>query len=66
MDHRPDYVMSDDARSQYLAYHEGRTGFARGSHRSKPWLARVSDEVENRAARYRAQLATCRAGRGLL
>ncbi|MAU52493.1 MAG: lytic transglycosylase [Roseovarius sp.] len=59
-------IAPDDARSQYLAYHEGRTGFARGSHRSKPWLARVSDEVENRAARYRAQLATCRAGRGLL
>jgi len=54
-----------DARSQYLAYHEGRTGFARGNHSAKPWLMRVADEVEGRAQRYRAQIAACPAGRGL-
>ncbi|MBC7164886.1 MAG: lytic transglycosylase [Roseovarius sp.] len=59
-------IARDDARSQYLAYHEGRTGFARGSHAAKPWLMRVADEVDARAARYRAQLGTCRAGRGLV
>jgi hypothetical protein len=55
-----------DARNQYLAYHEGRTGFARGNHDTKPWLLRVSAEVDARAERYRAQLASCRAGRGLV
>ncbi|MGI3210478.1 lytic transglycosylase [Roseovarius tibetensis] len=55
-----------DARNQYLAYHEGRTGFSRGNHNSKPWLLRVSDNVAGRAARYRAQLGSCRAGRGLV
>jgi hypothetical protein len=55
-----------DARNQYLAYHEGRTGFARGNHDTKPWLLRVSAEVGARAERYRAQLASCRAGRGLV
>lgn len=48
-----------DARSQYLAYHEGRTGFARGSHRSKSWLLRVSNEVASRADTYQAQLIGC-------
>lgn len=55
-----------DARSQYLAYHEGRTGFVRGNHNSKPWLLRVSAEVDARAQRYLAQMSSCRAGRGLV
>ncbi|MEO0761502.1 MAG: NAD kinase, partial [Pseudomonadota bacterium] len=38
-----------DARNQYLAYHEGRTGYARGSYRGKPWLVRVAGEVERTA-----------------
>ena len=28
-------ISQSDASNQYLAYHEGRTGFARGSYRSK-------------------------------
>ncbi len=55
-----------DARNQYLAYHEGRNGYARGSYNAKPWLLRVSDSVSQRADRYRAQLGTCREGRGLV
>ncbi|MEQ8901931.1 MAG: lytic transglycosylase [Roseovarius sp.] len=55
-----------DARNQYLAYHEGRTGFSRGSYNGKPWLLRVSGEVGERATRYRAQLGTCSQGRGLV
>lgn len=50
----------DDARNQYLAYHEGRTGFARGSYNDKPWLIEVAGRVAARAERYRAQLAQCR------
>ena len=48
-----------DTRSQYLAYHEGRTGFSRGSYNSKPWLLRIAGEVDNRSHRYNAQLAQC-------
>lgn len=48
-----------DARNQYLAYHEGRAGYARGSYRAKSWLVRVSDEVAARASIYQTQLASC-------
>lgn len=53
-------VPLDDARNQYLAYHEGQTGFLRGSYNGKPWLLRVADRVEERSAVYRQQLAYCR------
>lgn len=49
----------NDTRNQYLAYHEGRTGFARGSHNRKSWLLRIAGELEGRAAMYRAQLIAC-------
>ncbi|WP_145107542.1 lytic transglycosylase [Cereibacter sediminicola] len=49
-----------DATNQYLAYHEGRTGYARGSQNGKPWLIAVSKRVGEREQRYRAQLASCR------
>ncbi|MGR3622043.1 transglycosylase SLT domain-containing protein [Pseudophaeobacter sp.] len=52
-----------DARNQYLAYHDGHTGFARGTYRSKPWLLRVASKVEARSQMYQAQLATCRRAR---
>lgn len=48
-----------DATSQYLAYHEGQTGYMRGSHQSKPWLMRVAAEVGQRAEMYQFQLASC-------
>ncbi|SIR06886.1 hypothetical protein SAMN05421641_12327 [Paracoccus thiocyanatus] len=49
-----------DAGAQYLAYHEGRSGFTRGSHRGKPWLMTVAGNVQARAEVYRGQLASCR------
>ena len=51
------------ARNQYLAYHEGHTGYARGSYNRKSWLLRVSNSVANRAAMYERQLQGCRAAR---
>lgn len=48
-----------DTRNQYLAYHEGRTGYRRGSYRNKQWLLRVSNEVAARAIQYDAQLRSC-------
>ncbi len=49
----------EDARNQYLAYHEGRGGYSRGTYRSKSWLMRVSDEVAQRAIVYDVQLSRC-------
>ena len=53
-------IALSDARNQYLAYHEGHTGYARGSYRSKSWLVRVADQVAARADTYRSQLTRCR------
>ncbi len=53
-------VSLSDARNQYLAYHEGQTGYLRGSYNRKPWLLRVADRVEERAAMYQRQLRSCR------
>lgn len=48
-----------DTRNQYLAYHDGRTGFLRGTWRSKSWLVRIANEVEARAVMYDQQLRSC-------
>lgn len=53
-------ISTGDAGSQYLAYHEGRSGFARGSHNGKPWLLNVANKVSARSELYRMQLASCR------
>jgi len=50
----------NDTRNQYLAYHEGNTGFARASYRRKPWLMRIADELSERANMYHQQLIACR------
>lgn len=55
-------ISKRDAASQYLAYHEGRSGFARGSHRSKAWLMGVAANVSQRSEMYRQQLTACRRG----
>ena len=52
-------VSKFDTRNQYLAYHEGRTGFARGSYNRKAWLVRIAGEVAARGEVYRAQLTRC-------
>jgi hypothetical protein len=49
-----------DTRNQYLAYHEGRGGYARGSYNAKPWLLRVADKTADRASMYQQQLRRCR------
>ncbi len=53
-------IPKGDAGNQYLAYHEGRNGFAAGSHEAKAWLVTIADEVGARALMYDAQLQTCR------
>lgn len=50
-----------DAYSQYLAYHEGQTGYRRGDYRSMAWLRDVARRVAARANRYERQFNGCRA-----
>jgi hypothetical protein len=52
-------VPVNDVRNQYLAYHEGRAGYNRGTHNRKAWLLRIADEVAERAAMYDQQLRLC-------
>jgi len=52
-------ISLSDARNQYLAYHEGHTGFSRGSFNAKSWLVRIAGTVQDRAVMYDAQLLSC-------
>lgn len=56
---RTNGVSARDAYNQYLAYHEGKAGFARGTHNKKPWLPPVARDVQSWANRYEAQLQSC-------
>ncbi|MEC6824471.1 hypothetical protein VXS02_13650 [Photobacterium piscicola] len=49
-----------DAYGQYLAYHEGRGGYKRGTYHRKPWLIKVARKVERQARDYGWQLKQCR------
>ncbi len=53
-------ISKQDAESQYLAYHEGRTGFVSQSYLAKPWLVTVAAAVGSRSQIYRQQLEICR------
>ena len=52
-------VPLSNAKNQYLAYHEGQTGYARGTYREKTWLMSVAKKVSNRASMYKTQLRRC-------
>ena len=52
-------IALSDARNQYLAYHEGHTGYSRGTHLRKSWLISVAGKVSRRSDKYRAQLRNC-------
>jgi hypothetical protein len=52
-------ISKDDAKDQYLAYHEGRKGYSAKSYKHKPWLVDVAKNVEARSELYHDQLATC-------
>ena len=45
-------IPTSDARRQYLAYHEGRGGYRKGTYKNKSWLMRVAADVEARAIIY--------------
>ena len=52
-------ITLSNARNQYLAYHEGQTGYARGSYRKKTWLLGVANTVSRRSSMYKTQLTRC-------
>ena len=52
-------IAKTDAESQYLAYHEGRSGFAAQSYQGKGWLVDIGSKVGARAGQYHDQLAGC-------
>ncbi len=53
-------ISRGDAEAQYLAYHEGRTGYANQSYLDKPWLVDVAAAIGRRATMYQEQLSYCR------
>ncbi len=53
-------VAKTDAYRLYLAYHEGPTGYRRGTWKRKSWLVQVARKVDARARRYQAQYSGCR------
>lgn len=53
-------ISMSNTRDQYLAYHDGRTGFVRGTWKRKGWLVRIAGEVDARAVMYDTQLRGCR------
>lgn len=48
-----------DPKQLYFAYHEGHTGYQRGSYRNKPELQRVAARVDRTAREYGEQLRQC-------
>lgn len=52
-------ISRDDAYDLYLAYHEGRGGYRRGTWRDKPGVQETARKVERTAGQYQAQLAAC-------
>lgn len=52
-------IARNDAYNQYLAYHEGAAGYARGTHHRKAWLPAVARDVQQWAYRYDRQLSAC-------
>ena len=48
-----------DARNLYLAYHEGRGGYRRGTWKNKQAVQNTAERVATTAARYESQLQAC-------
>lgn len=52
-------IKKHDAYNLYLAYHEGWTGYRKGSYKNKEWLIKVARNVDEREKSYRRQLNRC-------
>ena len=53
-------ISKRDAYRQYLAYHEGWTGYKQRSYEKKQWLKQVASNVEQLSGRYETQYAGCK------
>lgn len=53
-------INQNDAYNLYLSYHEGITGYRKGSYNKKPWLKEVAMKVKREAIIYNRQLAVCK------
>ena len=52
-------IPKNDFYNQYLAYHEGHSGWKNDSFKSKKWLLDVAKNVETNANKYNSQLKQC-------
>ena len=52
-------IPKNDFYNQYLAYHEGQSGWKNKSFNSKQWLLGVAKKVETNANKYNNQLKDC-------
>ncbi|QMU56686.1 MAG: hypothetical protein GKS04_03125 [Candidatus Mycalebacterium zealandia] len=52
-------IKKNDAYNLYLAYHEGWTGYRKGTYKKKEWLIKTARKVEKNKKSYAAQLARC-------
>lgn len=53
-------IRRDDAYNLYLAYHEGWTGYRKGTYRDKAWLKSAAGKVQENEKRYRSQIQACK------
>ena len=58
--HKQLNISRKDPYKLYLAYHEGRGGYANRTYLKKPWLQNVAKKVANRRRMYQTQYARCR------
>ena len=53
-------IPRNDAYNMYLAYHEGRGGYAKGRYKNKPKLKKTAERVARLAYTYDQQIEECR------
>ncbi len=54
-------IALDNPTHLYLAYHEGQTGYRRGSYQNKPNVMHIARQVGERAKLFSSQLSQCEA-----
>ena len=54
-------ISKTNPQDLYLAYHEGRGGYKRGSYKKKPQLIKIAAKVARTSGEYGAQLKQCEA-----
>ena len=52
-------IPKNDFYNQYLAYHEGHSGWKKNSFKSKKWLLDIAKRVETSANKYNSQMKQC-------